>query len=368
MRILRVITRLPPGGIEQRLLALLPDLRRRGIEAQVVCLHERGALADQFDASGIPVTLLKLASRLNPRGIVALARFAQEQKIDLIHSHMYRANTPATLAGWWSGIPVVGQVHNIATWETRRQRWMDGFLARRRVATIAVAERVANDIRQTLGLPADKVRVIYNGIDLEKFRPARSVDERQDARASLGVLSEEVAVVCPARLHPQKNHEALIAAFASLPDGPPAALFIVGDGPQREHLANLVAGQSLATNRRIVLAGFRADMPTVFRASDVVALVSFKEGFSNAIVEAMAASCAIMATDVGGNAEALADGSGVILNSTDASDIRTSLDKLIADSSLRASLAQSAHARSQRYSLAAMSDATEQLYREALGR
>ena len=106
INILRVITWLPVGGIERKILAVLPRLDRERFNVRVVCLRERGPLADQLEAAGVPVDLCHMPTRLSPLGLRRLANHMREHKIDLVHSHMYRSNVPATIAARMASVPV----------------------------------------------------------------------------------------------------------------------------------------------------------------------------------------------------------------------------------------------------------------------
>src|SRR5690349_14692093 len=125
-RILRVITWLPMGGIERKIVAVLPKLNKDLFDVHLCCIRERGALADSLEEQGVPVHLIKFNSRLEPLGMFRLRRLTHRLNIDLVHSHMYRANTPSTaLKMFDSKIKVIGHYHNVDTWETNKQLKMD---------------------------------------------------------------------------------------------------------------------------------------------------------------------------------------------------------------------------------------------------
>jgi len=198
----RIITWLPPGGIERRMIALLPLLNQPPFRVSVVCLRERGALADSLEQAGVPVIVLPLRSRLDPRGLRTLARWMRDEHVDLVHSHMYRSNVPATIAARIARVRVVlCQVHNIDTWETRRQRWMDRLLLRWRTAMIAVSEEVKRDIAANLRCPPERIHVLYNGVDLQEFASLRPDPQ---LRNQLHIPEGRRLVVVVARLVPQK--------------------------------------------------------------------------------------------------------------------------------------------------------------------
>ncbi len=364
LRVVRLITWLPVGGIERRLVALLPRLDRTLFAPEVICLRERGPLADDLEAAGIPVHVEPMRSRLSPLGLWRLRRRLRGAAI--VHAHMYRANVPGTIAARLARVPVVlGQVHNIDTWERANQRRWDRLTARRRTATICVSRRVQENVCATLGLAPDQCPVLPNGIDLTPFEAPL---DREVARAELGLGPEEVALVCVARLHRQKNHRGLLEAVAALPpDLPPWRLLVVGDGPERAALEAQVAETRLRD--RVLFLGQRDDVPRVLRACDIAALASAKEGFSNAVLEGLAAGLPVVATDVGGNAEAITDGAdGHLVPAGDMAALGERLVRLIADPDARARMGSAARVTARRFSLETMVEQTERLYLDCLAR
>ncbi len=363
--IARVITWLPPGGIEKRLAALLPRLNQPPFRVTVVCLRERGALADDLECAGVPVVTLPLRSRLSPGGLARLARWFRREHVDLVHSHMYRSNVPATLAARAAGIPaVLCQVHNIGTWETWRQRWMDRWLLRWRSAMIAVSEEVRRDVVANLRCPPDRVRVLYNGIDLSEYEQA----VRSPALLrQLGVPDGRLVVVVLARLVEQKGHLRLLRAMETLrADLPPCHVLFVGEGRMRETIEREIHQRRLED--LVTLTGHRLDVPAILASSDLSVLPSDREGFSNTIVESLAAGVPVVATDVGGNREAVISGEcGWLVPPDDSDALARAIKTVLGDDALRRRMSESARRRAQRFSLARMLDETRQLYREVLG-
>lgn len=354
----RLITWLPVGGIERRLVAVLPRLDRTLFAPRLICLRERGPLAEELEAAGVPVSVVPFRSRLSPAAIWRLARALRGSVI--VHAHMYRANVPGTIAARLAGVPVIlGQVHNVDTWQTGRQRLMDRLTARRRTATVAVSRRVQEDVCRTLRLPPERVPVLHNGIDLAPFRAPL---DREALRAELGLRSDQVAVLCAARLHPQKNHRGLLQALVRLPSAlPPWRCLVAGDGPERVTLEQLCVAHGL--QHRVTFLGQRHDVPRLMRACDLSVLPSDKEGFSNTVLESLAAGLPVVATDVGGNAEAIEHGvSGFLTGRADVEDLAERLAQLIADAGLRRRMAAAALAAAPRFSLESMVDETQKLY------
>ena len=367
INILRVITWLPVGGIERRLVALLPRLDRERFNVSVVCIRERGPLADALEAAGVPVACIPFRRRWDLAALRRLAGLMREQRTDIVHSHMYRSNVPATVAGRMARVPHVwAQVHNVDTWETRRQLWMDRQLCRWRDGAIAVSECVRRDVMASMQLPAERVRVIYNGIDVERFARARS--RRGEIRRREGVGDVDTVFLFMARLVEQKRPGDFLEAIGRLQmrqDGERVCAWVLGDGPMSKELKR--HAETLPHPDRIRFFGRRDDIENYLPGADAFVLPSIKEGFSNALLEAMASGLAIVATDVGGNAEAIRDGrDGLIVEPNDPDALEEVMLKLWTKRDLRASLAVSAAERAQTFSLDQMQRNVEALYLETM--
>jgi glycosyltransferase involved in cell wall biosynthesis len=362
LNILRVITWLPVGGIERRIVATLPRLRER-FNIELVCVRELGPLAADLQAAGVPVTLIPFRTRWDPRGLRQLAALMREREINLVHSHMYRSNVPATVAARMAGVKSVwAQVHNVGTWETRRQAWLDRALCHWRTGVIAVSERVQHDVMQQLRLPAERVRVVYNGVDLGQYQRAGA--RRGELRAAHGVAPGELVVLFAARLVLQKRTTDLLSAFAVMQrEHPqqPLSLWIAGDGPQRAELEQQAA--QLPNPAAVRFLGRSDRVDELMAAADIFVLPSTKEGFSNALVEAMASGLAIVASDVGGNSEAIRHGvDGVIVPPCAVEELTGALRQFINDSAWRHQAAASAARRAEAFSLERMLDNVSDLY------
>lgn len=364
----RVITWLPVGGIERRLVAVVPRLRDLGWRMNVVCIREEGPLAAELKDAGIPVTVIPQRSRLSPSGIRRLSNHFRSIGTEVVHSHMYRSNIPSTVAARMAGVPVIlGQVHNVDSWDSGRQRFVDRIVSRFRTRTLAVSEAVRRDVRSALSLPDDRVSLLYNGVDTGEFRPDPSL--RQVVRAEWGVSDDQLLFVVPARLHPQKNPIGVLHAFARVRAAHPTVrLAFVGAGKLDAELGQAVGEAGLGG--AVILAGRRDDMPAVYNAADAIVLSSLKEGFSNAVVEALACGKPVIASDVGGNREAV-DRPGIgWIHPAGAADM---LVAQMSEATQRGiigltAMGEACRARALDFSIDALVQNTHQLYGSLLGR
>lgn len=368
--VVRVITWLPVGGIERRLVAVAPRLREMGWNPRVLCLREEGPLAEPLRDAGIPVDVVPLSSRLSPSGIRAVARYFHQHQASVVHTHMYRSNVPGTFAARLAAVPAIfGQVHNVETWGTVRQKMMERLAASMRTATFAVSGAVQRNVVETLRLPVEKVPILYNGVDTDAFRPDAALGET--VRAELGITGEKVVFVMAARLHPQKNHAAVIRAaekaLARMEGSALPFFLFVGDGPRREDLEARVAASP--HREQFHFLGGRDDMQALYNAGDVFLLPSLKEGFSNAVVEALACGKPCLVSDVGGNREAISGPKvGWVHGPGDEAALAGQISEaaLLGRDALRA-MEEECRARAEHFSLDAMVAKTSDFYASALG-
>ncbi len=367
--VMRAITWLPPGGIERRLLAVAPRLRERGWDVKVICLREEGPLAAGLRERCIEVNVIPFPSRLSPTALRALSRHFRDNSAAVVHSHMYRSNLPATLAARMARVPAIfAQVHNVGTWESWRQVLTDRIAARLRTGTIAVSRAVQHDVVKTLRLPRERVPILYNGVDLEEFRPDEAA--RVALRQRLGLAPGQLFFLVPARLHPNKDPLGTLAAWErAIPAArePHPVLGFAGAGKLEPDLREAIAKRGLEGSVRLL--GHQDNMAEWYNAADCVVLASLKEGFSNAVVEALACGRPVIASNVGGNAEALdRAGAGWIHPPGDTGGLAAHLkDAILLGAEVLAERAGGCRERAQAFSLDALVEQTHRLYAEALG-
>ncbi len=317
----RIVSYLNVGGVEKRLLAVLKRLRG-DFEVEVICIHSRGKLAPMFEEAGIPVTVIPFKSRLHPISLYQLARYLRKRQIDIVHTHMYRPNVSGTLAARIASVPVViSNVHNVDHWDTNRQVWMDRALSPWRDRVIAVSESVRRDYLERVWVAPERVKVICNGVEVREFF---SNFAKGETKKELDLSHSQKVIACIARLVPQKGHKFLLECYRYVEEiQHNVVLLIIGDGPLRGHLESYSESLGL---KNVRFLGERSDIVKLLSITDVVVLPSLKEGFSNVILESMAAAVPLVVTDVGGNEEAIINGSeGFIVPSGDVSLFKKSI-------------------------------------------
>jgi glycosyltransferase involved in cell wall biosynthesis len=305
LRIVFCITELDPGGAERALVELVERIDRRQFDPMVYCLGPRpagnaGSLAERIEQAGTPlVTFGASRSWHLPRLLGKLRRQFETDRPEIVQSFLFHANFAASLAARRAGVPHVVTGIRVAErgrpWHLKLARWADTGVDRH----VCVSESVREFSRREGGLPAEKLLVIPNGVDAERFAAAAACP-----LTALGLPLGRRAIVCVGRLQEQKGlpwlFELLPGIFPQLPDHD---LVLVGDGPDRGNLERLAA--KLGLSERVHFVGYRPNVAEILAASDLLVLPSRWEGMPNVVLEAMAAGKPVVATDVEGVSEAL---------------------------------------------------------------
>lgn len=302
LSVMQIIGNSVIGGAERHLLELVQGLGRSGVGVQVICPRP-GPLTEQLETLSIPVRCIEMVSpwpgdeyALDAQALETLAAVLREMRPDVVHSHLYPAHLHASLAAQEVGIPAI--VHTAHTIIVRPG---DVLLSHITTAyTIAVSHAAAR-LLLNAGVPPERIEVIYNGVAPEHFEQDREAVERARANLNLGPGSVLGTV---ARLSPEKGIDVLLRAVQRVKRIFPAVTaLVIGDGPQAAQLHRL-AGE-LELHESVRFLGARHDVPVLNRLLDVFVLPSREEACPMALLEAMAAGKAVVATAVGGSPEVL---------------------------------------------------------------
>jgi glycosyltransferase involved in cell wall biosynthesis len=303
-----------------------------------------------------------LISSLGARALIA--RTLADEEIDIAHVSLSFSNLDFSLPEVCHGvgIPIVATFH--APYDRRASVW--GFASRTlyRVWSIALSRYDAvvifshhqKEILARYGVSSERIHVIPNAVDTTLFRPGAPTYKRE--------LNADVLMVYCGRLDPEKNVATLLQAISDLEPPPSYKTVIVGNGVEFDRLRSQFAGET------VVFAGLIEDLDALIRilqSGDIFVLPSEVEGLSIAMLEAMACEIATIATDVGGDAEAL-EGAGIVIDPKELqSQLSVALKVLMDNPSLRHDLAKKARRRVvSRYSLQRNIDRVMRLYERLL--
>lgn len=308
MNISHVVENLNRGGLERVVIELVKAQAAAGHRCQVICLYERGSLAGELDAIGVPVIACGKRDGLDMDALLRLRRALRDHRTTILHSHNSIPHYHAVLAGLGLHFDrVVTTRHGMGDISpSSRREWLFRQSIRRTDVVAAVCEAARVRLEQTASAPADKLVAVPNGIHPEGFAQA-SAAARAQLAIELGFGADTRLVGFVGRLNWAKDLATLVDAFAQVRrHRDDVALVLVGDGDERASLQARVAAAGIAD--AVAFLGDRGDVPALLQGFDIFALSSISEGYSIALLEASASALPIVATRVGGNGEIVTDG------------------------------------------------------------
>ncbi len=310
IRVLHVITSLGIGGAERLVVSAASGLSAARFDHAICCLAERGPLAGEAEAAGVPVFCVgEFPGLRHPIAFARLVRTIRAFRPTIVHTHLQSANLYGRLAARLARVPVVvATEHNVYVRKARRYIYVERLLARTTDALIAVSGQVQQSLSSQLGIAPSAIRVVRNGVAAS----APSGQRVAELRARLGDRADGIRLGCVASLTPKKGHEALLRAVARLRERDIiCSLLVAGDGPERPRVEALVEGLGLA--RHVHFLGVVPHAADVLAMIDVFVLPSLVEGLPLALLEAMYAGKAVVATSVGGVPEVVRSGENGLL-------------------------------------------------------
>ena len=362
-----VIEALGPGGAERLLYTNLKHFDPNRVKSTVITLFS-GAnhWRKPIEELGVEVVNLDLGGRSDlPKGVSRLRTWLTSAQPDLLHTHLWSANVVGRVAGRLAKIPVVSSVHNP---DYEPEAWEDGSdvsLRKRKLAKsvdkwtarfgcnrmVAVSEYVRRSTGKRLGFPIELTELLYNPIDAELFSPAIG-DNRKELLSQLGLPDDAIVLLNVARISPQKGQLYAVHAMTEiLKSYPNAHLLLVGattDPKWLEHIKNEISSLNVAD--RVHITGARTDVPDLLRASDVFLFPSLYEGLGIALIEAMAAGCASVATRTGPLAEVINDGvDGLLVAPRDPNALAQAVCELLANPDRRSLIGKAARTSAERF-------------------
>jgi glycosyltransferase involved in cell wall biosynthesis len=299
LNVLHIVSHLHHGGLERVVSDLVTRTDRTRFNVAVLCLGEVGVLGEtlneQFPNCVQPMSRQSKLSLIRP---VALARRLRDSGADIAHCHTgvwLKSARAARRAGIQR---VVYTEHGRRRPDPLSVRVLDRLAARSTDVVVVVSPDLEGYMRESVVGPVVPIRTIYNGIDVERFRPDQS--GRADSRRELGLEPGAFVVGSLGRLVEIKCYDRMVRAFGLFRDmwDGDAHLVIGGEGPDRQALTDL--RNSLGLQGQVHFLGWRTDTENVLPALDVFSLSSRSEGTSIGLLEAMAAGCAPVVTRVGG--------------------------------------------------------------------
>lgn len=372
--ICHVVQSLQPGGLENGVVNVVNGLDENRFVSSICCLREAGVFAERIRRSEVGIHTMGWQPGNDPSLPFRLARLFRRTRADIVHTRNAEAFFYGLLGAKLAGVSaIVHSEHGRVLPDKPHRMALQRGLLRHVAAAFAVSEQLKRELDAHLKLPSHRVEVVYNGVELRTVSAA----ERQSARDIFGASPTDVVIGSVGRLVPVKNYALLLHAvsgMAALKNVPPCAalgnvlVVLVGDGPERAALEARAA--QLGIGARVRWLGHRENAARLYAGMDVFVLPSHSEGMSNTLLEAMAASVAVVASDVGGNGEIVRNGrDGLLFASGDEVGLRGLLDGLVSNPEVRRGLGRKGNERVRRdFSVAGMIERYEGLYERVFRR
>jgi glycosyltransferase involved in cell wall biosynthesis len=331
MRVLHVLAELKPSGAEMMLAAAGPAFAGRGVESEILSTgSDAGDMAPRLASAGYRVHHLPFGK--TPSYFLRVFRLMRSGRYEVIHLHTERAN-------FWFGLValaarptrVVRTIHSVFSFHgalRRRRGFQRRVLGRLGVTHVACSRSVQMNERARFGL---ETRYVPNWYDSGRFY-TRSELERSEARQSLGISEAESVIVTAGNCADVKNHAALITALARIRHT--GRVVYLHAGSEEPGYPERVLARTLGIEDKIRFLGLVDDVPGIFAASDLFAMPSLYEGFSVALLEALACGLPALLTEVPGLVDFRELDSGLVYAEPTAESLARSLESLLARSRL----------------------------------
>ncbi|MGA2880278.1 MAG: glycosyltransferase [Bryobacteraceae bacterium] len=343
------------GGSERQMTEIAKTLDRSRFSPHVGCFRPQGIRHAELAATGVPIVHFPVdsfASYGALREAWKLARYIWRHNIRLVHTFDYPLTVFAVpVARWSTRAVVLSSQRSHRSLIPRKYRPLVRKTDQMAHAVVVNCEFVRQHLQNDEGVPSGRIRLCYNGVDLEEFQP------RETPRDSLAI-----GVVCA--LRPEKDLGTLVEAFARI-RRPGLRLVIVGSGSMLDQLRRQVEARGLAGDCTFVPR--TGQVAEWLRAIDIFVLPSQSEALSNSLLEAMACGCCPVASRVGGNVELIRHGeNGMLFEAGDVDRLSHVLDTLVELRVLREQLAARARCTAEKFSIGSSTRRMEEIYTELL--
>jgi len=349
LRVMFLLTSMPVGGAETLLVNLIQRMDRDQFTPEVCCLKERGPLGEELANAGVPVHSEFTRGKFDVAVLGKLTQLMKTRQVDAVITvgcgdKMFWGRLAARRAG----VPVIASALHSTGWPDGVGR-LNRLLTRITDAFIGCARAHGQHLVNGEGFPEEKVFVIPNGVDVDRFHPLGQTNSEADEttfnktalRKQVGLPEQGRIATIVAALRPEKNHRRFLeAAQLVLKEVPQAQFAIVGDGELRSGLESFA--EELKIRESVHFLGSRSDIPEILRASDAFLLTSDNEAAPVSIMESMATGVPVVASNVGSVHEMVVENETGYLVPTKAAAFAKRLVEIFSDAELATRLSHNA--------------------------
>ena len=294
-KICYVIGTLKVGGAEKQLYYLVKNLDKNKFSPTIIAL--RGGILEPDFKKICKLKIIGKKFKIDPFSFLKLIFIIREEKTDILHTYMFTANTWGRLAGIICKIPVkIVSERSVDLWKKNYHFLIDKILGKFTDKIICVSEEVRNHYLKKTKLPSDKFIVIENGVDLQEIE---KIKEKKEIKEEFGIQNDDFVILTGGRLCKEKSIDFFLSIVPELKKQiTNLKILIAGEGEEKENLLNITKYLKLEDN--VIFTGYRRDILSIIKISDLVVLTSKWEGMPNLILEGMALKKAVISTNVGG--------------------------------------------------------------------
>lgn len=299
-KIIHVITTLGYGGAERLVLDLMRHRDKENFDYEVISMVRGGGLEKDIKDTGVALTIFYKKNKLGLGVFFKLYSYFKKAKPDIVHTHLFGADVWAGLAAKIAGVAVIIKTeHNVNLDEGGIKKMVKKISSNVFKKIVAVSPSVKEHMIMEEGMAKDRITIIYNGIDLARFKSK----EKQ-------VFSSPPILINVSRFETQKAHEYLIRAFKKI-ENRQWILWLVGEGSLKPEIEQMVKDMGLSD--KVKFMGLRHDVPNVLAQADIFVFPSLWEGLGIAALEAGAVGLPIVATKVEGIKDLFQDNKNALL-------------------------------------------------------
>jgi glycosyltransferase involved in cell wall biosynthesis len=331
IQVLRLVIGLNQGGVQQGVLNLARSLDHERINLIACAIENGGLIAEEIMSAGSQVIVLGY-KRQPIKTITSIFQIIKKYKIDIVHASSYHPSLYGRVAAVLAGVPVVmSYEHSIFDHYRPIRAFLNRCLNYWTHAYTAVGYGVANQVLSWYGYQKEKVFVVHNGVDTDKFSP---VLNKRSCKNALGLDEDALVVGMVGRLDFKKGYQFFFEAIKQIKASQKIEWIVVGGGRNDSEI--LHAAKVIGVQDRVNFLGVRRDINVCMRAIDIFCFPTLQEGFPNVLLEAMASACAVIASDHPGNLEVLENQvNGLVVNRADSCQIANAIERYIDSPALR---------------------------------
>jgi glycosyltransferase involved in cell wall biosynthesis len=375
MIVLHLIESLGIGGAERRLLNDLKYLDRKKIVSIVCSVYGNNDLAAEVKNLGIPLYCLNLQGVYDfARAILDLRKIIRRHRVDILHTQLFTADLFGRIVKKFFNVSRLVSTIQSSVYEPNepylysfKRRIIDSISGRiSNDAFIAVSHFVKNSVAKRLQFPEDKIRVIYNSVDFDKFDGV-DIDRIKGLKKELGISDNSKVLIVIGRLDPPKGHHFLLSALPKIKEKfPSIKLLIVGDGFCRDKLES--CSNKLKLTDYVIFTGTRKDVKELLYLSDIFVFPTLSEGLPLTLLEAMAVKKPCIASNIGPIREIIEDEeSGLLVEPGSAEALARSVLNILNRPMLMSQIAKNGYeVANNKFNAKKLAEQLESFYEELL--